>query len=1040
MFETLPSDWISQAYALLASEAAEREHKQREYQHWLWQNPYNADEQFNLIVSALHVVNPGDLEYDEWVSIGMSLASVGDYRLEEAWVDWSASSSKSTSGGRTAAKKWHSFKRSGYTIGTLFFFAKQYGWKFPERKYQDPREPDRVEYQRLLNEQAEQERVERVEEEVRGFGKVKQFLKRLLPKRLPFELPPPKKLPKVLQYGPSNLPWYGKVEHSPKILFTPEQLPQLLAEAREKGWRDILDSSGTGMGKSYRYATLSLSTLGVDDGGRAWLLSQTHRNPTTSPAEHNYADMPVRTRTGFVVDTERKTATGKPYLRYPTEEEARSLHEGNCNMADLIHAAAAKGIDNANEEAQTNPFCAICKHSNYCQQGSGQGFGFRSERRKLFQNERSIRSSIDSLPKVETYPYQKDAAILDEALQMLRPARTITADLRDFDAQCGELEHRLPHVSELLTPLKRALAPLVRGNEVPYYGLNHEQLLPLLPSVPEDLTDDVLNQIRMAMAVHIESLSGGTPDTILTQEDTERITSLKVKVKRRSQKLEKIRAELFKLQQIEDDLKAEGQQLTLGVESQGFKYTSTEAKKMWERSQNLLNMSLDLETDLAQLRSELEQQERGRQMVKNFNRGQYQEVKQSLQAKIDALPNQWLVPFLEVWSGQSKGALRCDRFGLKVTVYDDRHNRILNSINTRYYLDATATPQILALYRQVPVSQILWIEQEQPPADNLDFIWVTGFGLAGKNRSDSCDERLKTFHSFLKQKHLGLVTFDWKAKKEVLGADGHYFSDSTRGTNEFIDHMAIAAIGLPMPNVVSYYDLWLSMKTDTSPSFDDFYRQLVDAEIIQSVGRLRANRRPDEKLTFYLIGDTEKCRVANYQPPAQLNPRRVEVRDFCPAAASKSEQKWLGICEFVKCWWSEHGELPTQQEVSKQTGTDRSWISKLAAQFIGGWKFLKKVIQSLVDPPYNRWNLIDPLPEDFEWVAQTYLPLVAQQPSLEVAQEIDGLIEVYGWQGWLQILSQTSQTMRLNLIAAMFQDGLLRDKSQIHHSLFKAAG
>lgn len=93
-------------------------------------------------------------------------------------------------------------------------------------------EPDADAYSQYLKLEDEQKRVERVEQEVRGFGKVKQFLKRLLPKRLPFELPPPKKLLEVLHYAPGNLPWYGDVENYPKILYTPEQLPQLLTEAR----------------------------------------------------------------------------------------------------------------------------------------------------------------------------------------------------------------------------------------------------------------------------------------------------------------------------------------------------------------------------------------------------------------------------------------------------------------------------------------------------------------------------------------------------------------------------------------------------------------------------------------------------------------------------------------------------------------------------------------------------------------------------------------------------------------------------------------
>jgi hypothetical protein len=46
-----------------------------------------------------------------------------------------------------------------------------------------------------------------------------------------------------------------------------------------------------------------------------------------------------------------------------------------------------------------------------------------------------------------------------------------------------------------------------------------------------------------------------------------------------------------------------------------------------------------LETELSQLHSELDQQERGRQMLKSFNRRHYLEAKQSLKQTIEALPN-----------------------------------------------------------------------------------------------------------------------------------------------------------------------------------------------------------------------------------------------------------------------------------------------------------------------------------------------------------------------------------------------------------------
>lgn len=885
------------------------------------------------------------------------------------------------------------------------------------------KEPSPKAYAEAERERVEWERVELAEEEFRGFGKVKQFLKRLIPKRLKFELPPPKKLARILKYTPGNLPW-SSAENCPKILYAAERLPQLLAEAREKGWRDILDTSPPGAGKSFRYAILPSSALGVDNNGRTWLLSQSHRNPTTAPAEQNFADMPVRTCTGFVEDTDRKTETGKPYLRSPTATETNSLHKGNCSRANLIHSAVAKGIDNANESSQINLFCTKCKHGLYCGERSGSGFGYRYERRELFENKYKIRSSIDSLAEPHNYSYEQDVVILDEALVQLKPVQTIRASIKDFAAQWEQLEYRLPKEAAKLARLKTALASLLREVNLPYQGLNHEQLLCLLPTISEDFVEDVLNKIRVAMTFDLAALLSDGPTQISTQAETKKITSLKVKIKRRFDKLQKLQAELTELQNLEEDLLHAGQQIPF-EKFWGLGYTGTEPKKLLERLKKLPEKIAGLETELAQLRSQLDKQERDSQTVKNSNRRQYQQAKQSLNERIEDLPNQFLVPFLEVWSGSRRGAVRISPYGeLTVTVTSRRHNHILNSVGLRCYLDATASPEMLALYRQIPIAQILQVEQETSPLDNLDFVWVTGFGLAGKHRSRSCDERLKSLHQFFKKQHPDLAIFDWKAKKEVLGADGHYYSDSTRGSNEFVGRSAIAAIGLPMPDLASYYDLWLTVNTNGSLSFDNFYHQLIDTEIVQAVGRLRAIRRPNEKLTFYLVGDTEKCRIVKYQPPAQLKPRQVKVFELCAAAASKSEQAWLSVREVVRRWWTENGQLPTQEQVSKQTGINRSWISKLAAQFVGGWRCLKMVIQYLVDLTYNRWNLVDSLPEDSEWIAKTYLPLVAQNPSLQVAQELNTLLQTYGWQSWLRILSQTSQSLRLSLIVALFQDGL----------------
>lgn len=67
-------------------------------------------------------------DYDEWLAVGMALHSVDDSLLSE-WDAWSQQSSKYKAG--VCDRKWHSFKRTGVSIGSLAHMAKSDGWTKP---------------------------------------------------------------------------------------------------------------------------------------------------------------------------------------------------------------------------------------------------------------------------------------------------------------------------------------------------------------------------------------------------------------------------------------------------------------------------------------------------------------------------------------------------------------------------------------------------------------------------------------------------------------------------------------------------------------------------------------------------------------------------------------------------------------------------------------------------------------------------------------------------------------------------------------------
>ncbi|MBE9011776.1 PriCT-2 domain-containing protein, partial [Pseudanabaenaceae cyanobacterium LEGE 13415] len=906
----LPREWVHQAIIQAErtrQERAEQEKittlKRQQFQQLIQNEGWDTDALIQQALNHIPPRTPGSGNYNECRQVLMALANhYGAVEAELIAQSWSPSIKGTT---WNIAQKIRSFRRKGITIGTLFHTAAKYGFRFPQRNIEfDPQEPNQEAYRAFVAEQEERSRLEQIQAEHHEYDRLKLclrwFQQGLEQKGFGKCLKRKAKITaSTIEYVPGKLPRPEDYSNPPRIVYKRAQLSQLLWEARIKGWHDILDTTPPGGGKSHSYASLSPLELGVQkiedekDNNQAihrvWLLSRNHRNPTTEPAEHNYEDLPVR-NAGFVKETTRKTPLGADFLRWAKHGEAVET-QGNCHLTDLIHKAANKGLSTANQTAAINPFCEICRHKDYCKESSGNGFGFRFERSQVFQFATQVRASIDSLPDPSDYSaYSGDVAILDEAFTQLRPIQSITATLSDFDTQWAELEANLPAAHALLQPLRQALRPLVAGEVRQHHGYDDEKLKTLIPKAPTQF-NKVLEEAWQTLSVNFSTLTE-EPDQIQTKNETAEITRLKNRTQRQSQKLERLRLELAELQEIEEELK-QGQ---IDLFRQ-YQWSEIERQAKLNRLAKLPQIIEATHTELEADSEQLNQLLQHRKLYRSFNRSQFQNAQDRLNTILDRLPSQWLLPFLAVWSESIAGAIRVGAFGgLTITTYNDRHNAILNHIKTRIYLDATATPEVLSLYRQIPTSQILWITQAQPRLQNLAVTWIQGLGLAGKDRSLNCDGRINALLEVLKEQFPDIAVFDWQSKKQDTNADGHWFSDFTRGTNEFANRSAIVAIGLPLPNAGVFYDLWKTLTKQSEIehlSFNDFYQHQIDAEVIQVIGRLRANRRLDESLSVFFIGDTEQSKNLNYQLPNSLDYTICQAREITPKAATSTELAWI---------------------------------------------------------------------------------------------------------------------------------------------------
>jgi hypothetical protein len=253
-------------------------------------------------------------------------------------------------------------------------------------------------------------------------------------------------------------------------------------DARNQGYKYILDTSAPGLGKSHAAGIALPDAFGVE---KIWYLANDHRNPTTGVIESNYVDLPVR-NSGFKIDNTRQTPNGNPFLVHPKLGEKPDTR-GNCFKIDLFQQFRAKNLDV--EAAETSPICQTCKLAHLCKGGSGGKYGatFRGDRKNALASDR-IRAHADSMPT--DFDYSSSGLFWDEVGTQLKSMDSVTVTLADFDQVWGELEAKAPELHEVLKPLRLALRPLLTGElKQPYHGWDDAGIRVLLPQKPDNLTE-----------------------------------------------------------------------------------------------------------------------------------------------------------------------------------------------------------------------------------------------------------------------------------------------------------------------------------------------------------------------------------------------------------------------------------------------------------------------------------------------------------------------------------------------------------------------
>jgi hypothetical protein len=399
----------------------------------------------------------------------------------------------------------------------------------------------------------------------------------------------------------------------------------------------------------------------------------------------------------------------------------------------------------------------------------------------------------------------------------------------------------------------------------------------------------------------------------------------------------------------------------------------------------------------------------------------------------------WFIPFLQVWGKQIPGTIRIEYGNLSITTRNSRHSAISQSTKWNVYLDATTKPEYIAWWFDINPEEILTVEQEITKTNNLQIIQITGLGQVSKNRSSYCQERVSALRQELLSRHSDIKFIDFV--KCCENEDGGWFRDS-RGSNDFQEITALATFGIPYQNIGHLETLYLTLKSsqdkddyqlddleinanssnnslehsEINQELQNFIDWVTQSEIIQAIGRLRVNNRPESELYFYFCADYDLSFL-------EYEVKCVQAAEITIEAGCKDEKSWWKIETAVKELWLQ-GQKITQPVVAAVSGISQGYISKLATEFRGGWKQWLKIFLSLLNSNNSKRNNLDDI-SDFlkEELEMTDIDFSLQDLETKSHQEIvkkvfaiDKHLDDVDWQYFLDEMPIKSQS---KVIAAL---------------------
>ena len=720
-------------------------------------------------------------------------------------------------------------------------------------------------------------------------------------------------------------------------------------QARKQGYKYILDNSGTGGGKSHTAGEIKPQEFDVS---RVMYLTNDPRNVTTSTLKD--WDLLEARHDGLVIDPN----SGQIRRRKNRKDDRKLLTPANCGRPQTIAALRELNVSGADTSEK---ICKTCPHFDGCRAGVIQ-FNYLRSRAEVLGGSANIIAHPNSLPPIGSgFPY---AAVVSEGDKDDSGTLLAVDEGEETIKFTKELDAKIKDVRDVQATLIDAQSWPVNNDGFEY---NFETLHPILA-----------NLLRM--------ISG---------------------------EIEKPRYYGWNHQEIVERLG----QFPEGIDLEAIRELLNE--------DNLINRILDpYESDHG---VSLEDLPRGVKRTLAENDSELAEKAALL------IKQQWLIAFLEVWEGSRNGYLSINHGSLNISISEPKLIDILKESECSLILSATLTRESAALILDCEPEDIAELRQIEAEGAELEIIQIPDLGRLSKQRGERQSGAVTAIISELRSLEPNTKVIDFKKFLKDMA----WWRDS-RGSNAAKDCSQLVIVGTPVKNLTALRGDFTALygrppqpgteqvtrfiqtvdgetiEVTSEESIDLEFRKFVQSDTLdaftQAIGRLRANRRPGEKLKIYILSNFAQ------DIPVQV----MGAADITVAAGSPLEQ----LSHFVK-----ETNITGLRDVATALGKAASTISQLVKRNLGiGWEdFITKLSCShllikAINSTCEQQGLVDD--QEAETFFVENFPLV--QPE-DILEEISLIVKLGGWDSWQRIARQLSPGVNstiLREIARVLPDDL----------------